>query len=102
MTQSKLTITATNHILPFHQLSPRDFEHLCLWLVRREGFDQAEHLGAAGSEQGRAIEALSTIEPSDHWLAERSTLPGWDVPCRQSKEGNGRGKMGISHCQHQV
>jgi len=41
--------------LPFNKLSPRDFERLCLWLVEREGYERAEHLGAAGSEQGRDI-----------------------------------------------
>jgi len=30
---------------------------LCLWLVEREGFQRAEHLGAAGSEQGRDLVA---------------------------------------------
>jgi hypothetical protein len=54
---TKPSITGTTHTLPFHQLSPRDFERLCLWLVQREGFDQAEHLGAAGKEQGRDIVA---------------------------------------------
>jgi HJR/Mrr/RecB family endonuclease len=28
-----------------------------LWLVEREGYQRAEHLGAAGSEQGRDIVA---------------------------------------------
>jgi hypothetical protein len=42
-------------MLPFDQLSWRDFERLCLWLVEREGYERAEHLGAAGSEQGRDI-----------------------------------------------
>jgi len=57
VTRPKPTITATTHTLPFHQLSPRDFERLCLWLVEREGYERAEHLGAAGSEQGRDIVA---------------------------------------------
>jgi formylglycine-generating enzyme required for sulfatase activity len=55
MTTTQPPITATTHPLPFHQLSPRDFERLCLWLVEREGYERAEHLGAAGSEQGRDI-----------------------------------------------
>jgi hypothetical protein len=55
MTQSKPLITGTTHTLPFDKLSPRDFERLCLWLVEREGYERAEHLGAAGSEQGRDI-----------------------------------------------
>jgi hypothetical protein len=34
--QPQPQITATTHLLPFHQLSPRDFERLCLWLVERD------------------------------------------------------------------
>lgn len=49
--------TATAHVLPYEQLSPRDFERLCLGLVTREGYDNAEHLGASGGEQGRDIQA---------------------------------------------
>ena len=47
-----LPIAATTHPLPFHQLTPRDFERLCLWLVEREGWERAEHPGTAGSEDG--------------------------------------------------
>ncbi len=43
--------------LPFDQLSPWDFERLCLWLVKREGFENVEYLGETGSEQGRDIVA---------------------------------------------
>ena len=50
-------VTRTAHILPFERLSPLDFERLCLWLVRREGYEAAEHLGAAGGEQGRDVVA---------------------------------------------
>jgi formylglycine-generating enzyme required for sulfatase activity len=50
-------ITRTTHILHFDALSPHDFERLCLWLVEREGYERAEHLGAAGSERGRDITA---------------------------------------------
>ena len=64
MTQSKPTITGTTHTLPFHQLSPRDFERLCLWLVQREGFHRAEHLGLAGSN-GTTSETLRV------WWEER-------------------------------
>jgi 5-methylcytosine-specific restriction endonuclease McrA/Holliday junction resolvase len=53
----KPPITLTTHTLPFDKLSPRDFERLSLWLVEREGYERAEHLGAAGSEQGRDIVA---------------------------------------------
>ena len=51
----KLPITGTTHTLPFGELSPRDFERLCLWLVGREGYSHPQHLGAAGSEQGRDV-----------------------------------------------
>jgi len=57
MTQPKPTTTGTRHTLPFDKLSPADFERLCLWLVKREGYERAEHLGATGSEQGRDIVA---------------------------------------------
>ena len=50
--QSRPPITGTTHALPFDKLSPRDFERLCLWLIEREGYERAEHLGAAGSEHG--------------------------------------------------
>ncbi len=42
-------------LLPFDQLSPADFERLCLWLARREGFEDIEYLGETGSEQGRDL-----------------------------------------------
>jgi restriction endonuclease Mrr len=48
-------LPATTHILSFDRLSPVDFERLCLWLVEREGYTRAEHLGLAGSEQGRDV-----------------------------------------------
>jgi hypothetical protein len=54
---TKPSITGTTHTLPFNKLSPLDFERLCLWLARREGYEHAEHLGDAGSEQGRDITA---------------------------------------------
>ena len=34
-------ITRTTHTLPLDQLSSRDFERLCLWLVEREGYQRA-------------------------------------------------------------
>jgi len=52
VSHSKPYIYRTTQTLPFDKLSPRDFERLCLWLVEREGYERAEHLGAAGSEQG--------------------------------------------------
>ncbi len=57
MPPKKPEITGTAHVLPFDKLSPDDFERMCVWLVQREGFEAVEHLGAAGSEQGRDITA---------------------------------------------
>ncbi len=59
---SKPTITKTNHLLPFDQLSPLQFERLCLWLVERKGYLYPQHLGEAGSEQGRDV---SAYQPTD-------------------------------------
>jgi len=57
VSQSRPPMTGTAHTLPFDKLSARDFERLCLWLVKRQGYEGAEHLGASGSEQGRDIVA---------------------------------------------
>ncbi len=57
MAKPKPPITGGTHVLPFHKLSEDEFERMCLWLVQREGFQSVEHLGAAGSEQGRDITA---------------------------------------------
>lgn len=54
---TKPPVTNTNHILPFGELSPVQFERLCLWLVEREGYMRPQHLGEAGSEQGRDVVA---------------------------------------------
>jgi hypothetical protein len=55
--QSKPPVTGSSHPLPFERLAPLEFERLCLWLVQREGFTRAEHLGEAGSEGGRDVVA---------------------------------------------
>jgi hypothetical protein len=54
---TKPSIITTNKLLPFDALEPAEFERLCLWLVKREGYEGIEHLGAAGKEQGRDIVA---------------------------------------------
>ena len=50
---TKPPIITTNKLLPFDALEPAEFERMCLWLVKREGYEGIEHLGAAGKEQGR-------------------------------------------------
>ena len=56
-TMAKPALTATAHTLPFEKLSALDFERLCLWLVRAESFERAEHPGEAGGEGGRDVVA---------------------------------------------
>jgi tetratricopeptide (TPR) repeat protein len=54
----KPSVTRTNHLLPFAELSAEQFERLCLWLVQREGYLRARgeesfntrKLGAFGAE----------------------------------------------------
>lgn len=65
VTPPKPPLTNTAHILPFDKLSPLDFERLCLWLVEREGYVRAEHLGLAGSEQGRDVIAYKPAPGGD-------------------------------------
>nr|MCU0980441.1 restriction endonuclease [Pirellulaceae bacterium] len=53
----KPPVTGTTHTLNFAALGPADFERMCVWLLEEEGFQNVEHLGAAGGEQGRDIAA---------------------------------------------
>lgn len=57
MIKSFPKITRTEHTLPFEKLSPIDFERLCYWIVIREGYEDVQHIGAAGKDQGRDIVA---------------------------------------------
>jgi hypothetical protein len=61
---NKPRITKTNHLLPFDELSPAQSERLCLWLVEREGYLRPQHLGEAGSEQGRDVTAYKAADTS--------------------------------------
>ena len=51
--------TGTNHILLFAELSSGDFERLCLWLLQREGYENVDHIGASGSDNGCDILGVS-------------------------------------------
>jgi Restriction endonuclease len=59
---NKPAIITTNKPLPFAELSPDEFERMCLWLVDREGYERPQHLGEAGGEQGRDIVAYKSTE----------------------------------------
>ncbi|HKS40744.1 MAG TPA: restriction endonuclease, partial [Blastocatellia bacterium] len=61
----KPVVTKTSHLLPFGELSPAQFERLCLWLVKNEGYLRPEHLGEAGSEQGRDVIAYRATESGE-------------------------------------
>jgi tetratricopeptide (TPR) repeat protein len=70
----KPDVTKGTHLLPYGELSPADFERLCLWLVEREGYLRPEALGVAGSEQGRDV------------IAYRGTSSGeqlWYFQCKR-------------------
>lgn len=47
---TKPSVTKGTHILPYGELSPLEFERLCLWLVERKGYLRPEHLGAAENQ----------------------------------------------------
>ena len=80
----KPPVTKTTHPLPFKRLSPLDFEHLCLWLVRREGYEKAEHFGVKGSDQRRDVVA---------WRDERRVV----FQCKKVERfGRMRGSRGES------
>lgn len=51
----KPNATASNHLLPFSELSPFDFERMILWLVGEEGFENPQHYGACGADEGRDV-----------------------------------------------
>ncbi len=55
MKDSKPRIAGNRHVLHFEDLHDRDFERLSLWLVKREGYPDAEHYGVSGSDGGRDI-----------------------------------------------
>ncbi len=53
----RLPITATQHELPFLQLSWEQFERLCLRLVHARGYQGVEHLGRSGNDRGLDVVA---------------------------------------------
>ena len=55
MEEPKPRVTGNRHVLPFEKLLDREFERLSLWLVKREGYPDAEHYGVSGSDGGRDI-----------------------------------------------
>jgi hypothetical protein len=66
----------TKHLLPFSELSPAQFERLCLWLVESEGFDRPQYVGEQGSDGGRDIVA---------YKASQSGGELWYFQCKRYK-----------------
>lgn len=64
---SKPKRTSSEHVLHFADLSPRDFERLCLWLLRKEDYTDVDHVGAVGSDEGCD---LSATKDGDHWVCQ--------------------------------
>ena len=64
---SKPNIIATRKPLPFSELSPLEFERMCLWLIERQGYLRLQHLGEAGKEQGRDIVAYKLIADGEEF-----------------------------------
>lgn len=62
---TKPTVITTRKPLPFGELSPSEFERLCLWLVDLEGYLRPQHLGEAGGEQGRDVIAYKRTESGE-------------------------------------
>ncbi len=62
---TKPPVISTNKPLPFGDLSPLEFERMSLWLAEREGYLRPQHLGEAGSEQGRDIVAYKPTDAGE-------------------------------------
>lgn len=60
--------TGTEHKLPFGELSPLQFEELCLWLLDSFGHSRIEHWGAAGGESG--CDLVSVAPDGKSWLIQ--------------------------------
>ena len=58
-------VIATIKPLPFHLLSPEEFERMTLWLIKKRGYLRPQHLGEGGNEQGRDIVAYKPTESGE-------------------------------------
>ncbi len=68
-------ITATEHNLPFSELSPEQFEQLCLALLEAEGHTGVRHWGAAGNEGG--CDLVSTGGDRRRWVTQAKRTQGF-------------------------
>jgi len=70
-----------NKPLPFGDLSPLEFERMCLWLVQREGYLRPQHPGEAGGEQGRDVIAYKPTDAGEEL---------WYFQCKRYKRINAK------------
>jgi hypothetical protein len=73
---TKPPVMSTRKPLHFDDLSPLEFERMCLWLVERKGYLRPQHLGEAGSEQGRDIVAYRPTDAGEEL---------WYLQCKRHK-----------------
>jgi hypothetical protein len=50
-------LTRWHHVIHFEDLSPTDFERICLWLIKAEGYTDCEHVGLLGKDNGCDLKA---------------------------------------------
>ncbi len=58
----------TEHHLNYFELSPRQFEELCHWLLEAMGHREVRHWGDAGSEDG--CDVVSTAPDGRRWVTQ--------------------------------
>ncbi len=61
-------MTATEHHLPYFELSPVQFEELCFWLLEARLHTETEHWGAAGAEKG--VDLISFAPDGRRWVTQ--------------------------------
>ena len=71
---AKPHLVATRHPIHFEELSPNNFERMCMWLVKAEGYMDPEHVGLLGSDGGCDIKA---------WKKTQSGKDLWWFQCKR-------------------
>jgi len=76
---TKPYLTATRHPIHFDDLSPIEFERMCMWLVKAEGYVDAEHVGLLGNDHGCDVKA---------WKLDRTCRKLWWFQCKRRAKVN--------------
>jgi hypothetical protein len=86
---TKPPVMSTRKPLHFGDLSPLEFERMCLWLVERKGYLRPQHLGEAGSEQGRDIVAYRPTDAGEElWYFQCKRHKHIDAPTLKREVDN--------------